>query len=599
MTQPGGGATEQADVASGQGMRRKLGPIVVGIVAVLGLVVGGGLLVDALGSDAARPARIAAPSVALGDADAVVLATTFDGDGARDQIPPDVVDSVRGVDGVAAAEGAARRFVQVYPGEGATGTASREASVRSAIALSTEGASLELQEGRLPTDAGEVAVNRVLAEKFGLTVGAHAVVRNGPLESGVVCAPVVAPSLPGQGSGSPGTLLRPPCSQAPPVVPVGLSVVGIFNAPGGDVDDVSLAALTTDALQTLTNGTGYDRIDVKAADGTDIEGLLDRIGATLPPGLMVVPGSVVGTAEQVRNELEIQRAYHWLLSTDVNKRVQSNQAPPRPENGDRWAENEWQAVNTEMRVSRVTFVDSDTAIVTYAIYYGAVRSSLAPDPFTGLVLRVDGMWKLSAEDICQLSAIQGPGCDAPADQDPANFVVPPDGWSLPSTTPEVLAAFRVLADPAATLDARVGAVQDGDVLREQVAAGLADDAPRAGGVAFNVEGARLVDADHAQILYSLVASGEPHLETPYPVVASAVRVDGVWRAARRYACGLTALAGSACRLPVALPTTTVPAAPVPSSSTSTSTSAPPTTTTTASPSPTTSTAAPVTSTTQP
>ena len=58
MTQPGGGATEQADVASGQGMRRKLGPIVVGIVAVLGLVVGGGLLVDALGSDAARPARV-------------------------------------------------------------------------------------------------------------------------------------------------------------------------------------------------------------------------------------------------------------------------------------------------------------------------------------------------------------------------------------------------------------------------------------------------------------------------------------------------------------------------------------------------------------
>ena len=385
------------------------------------------------------------------------------------------------------------------------------------------------------------------------------------------------------------------------MVPVGLDVVGIFNAPGGDVDDVSLAALTTDALQTLTNGTGYDRIDVKAADGTDIEGLLDRIGATLPPGLMVVPGSVVGTAQQVRNELEIERAYHWLLSTDVEKRVQSNQAPPRPENGDRWAENEWQAVNTEMRVSRVTFVDSDTAIVTYAIYYGAVRSSLAPDPFTGLVLRVDGMWKLSAQDICQLSAIQGPGCDAPADQDPANFVVPPDGWSLPSTTPEVLAAFRVLADPTATLDAHVGAVQDGDTLREQVAAGLADDTPRAGGVAFNVEGTRLVDADHAQILYSLVASGEPHLETPYPVVASAVRVDGVSRAARRYACGLTALAGSTCRLPVALPTTTVPAAPCTSASTSTSTSATPTSTTTTTPSasPTTSTAAPVTSTTQP
>ena len=372
----------------------------------------------------------------MGDADAVVLATTFDGDGARDQIPPDVVDSVRGVEGVAAAEGAARRFVQVYPGEGATGTASR----RSIGAFGDRA----VDRGRVASscrrvvsraDASEVAVNRVLAEKFGLTVGAHAVVRNGPLESGVVCAPFPRLRSRGKARARPAPLLRPPCSQAPPVVPVGLDVVGIFNAPGGDVDDVSLAALTTDALQTLTNGTGYDRIDVKAADGTDIEGLLDRIGATLPPGLMVVPGSVVGTAQQVRNELEIQRAYHWLLSTDVDKRVQSNQAPPRPENGDRWAENEWQAVNTEMRV-----VAGDVRRLRHR--HRHVRDLLRRRAFVartgsvhGLVLRVDGMWKLSAQDICQLSAIQGPGCDAPADQDPANFVVPPDGWSLPSTTP--------------------------------------------------------------------------------------------------------------------------------------------------------------------
>ena len=343
MTQPGGGATEHAGVASGQGMRRQLGPIVVGIVAVLGLVVGGGLLVDALGSDGARPARVAAPSVAVGDADAVVLATTFDGDGARDQIPPDVVDSVRGVDGVAAAEGAARRFVQVYPGEGATGTASREASVRSAIALSTEGASLELQEGRLPTDASEVAVNRVLADKFGLAVGAargraqraarepHGV-RGGPA---TFAARAKGRAGRAPSSGRSVRRRRRRCR-------AGLHVVGIFNAPGGDVDDVSLAALTTDALQALTNGTGYDRIDVKAADGADIEGLLDRIGATLPEGLMVVPGSVVGTAQQVRNELEIQRAYHWLLSTDVNKRVQSNAGSAaagerRPVGGERMA----------------------------------------------------------------------------------------------------------------------------------------------------------------------------------------------------------------------------------------------------------------------
>jgi hypothetical protein len=579
-------------------MRKRVGPILIGVVAVLALVVGGGLLVAAVGSDDTRPAKVAAPTVTVGDADAVVLATTFDGDGARAQIPPDVVDTVRGVEGVAAAQGAARRFVQVYPGVGATGTASNEASERSAIALSAEGASLDMQEGRLPTDAGEIAVNRVLAEKFGFAVGTQAIVHNGPADQGrMVCHAVDGGRPSGASSNqvlsSGGGSVPVQCSAEPPPPEPGLRVVGIFTAPGGDVDDVSLAALTTDALQSLSGGTGYDRIDVKAADGVDIEGLLDRISATLPEGLMVVPGSVVGTAQQLRNELEIQRTYHWLLSTDVDKRMQSNGAPPRSDNADRWAEHAGEAVNTEMRVSRVAFVDADIAIVTYAIYYGPQRSSLAPRPFTGLVTRVDGTWKLSAQDICQLSAIEGPGCASPPEQDPSNFAVAPDGWSLPSSAPDVIAAFRVLADPTASLDARVGVVQDGDALRDQVAAGLAADAPRAGGVAFNVEGARLVDATHAQILYSLVANGGPPLETPYPVIASAVRVDGVWRVARRYACGLTALAGSACTLPPVASTTTAPTAPATSTSSTTSTS---TTTTTSSPT-TTTTSAPATSTT--
>jgi len=188
------------------------------------------------------------------------------------------------------------------------------------------------------------------------------------------------------------------------------------------------------------------------------------------------------------------------------------------------------------------------------------------------------MWKLSTQDICQLSAIEGPGCDSPPEEDPSNFVVPPDGWSRLSTAPDVVAAFRVLADPGATLDARVAAVQDGESLREQIAAGLEADAPRAGAVAFNVSGVRTLDAAHAQILYSLVADGDPRLETPYPLTASAVRVDGVWRAARRYACGLQVLAGNACALPAApAPTTTSAAVPT------TSTAVPSTTTTTASP----------------
>jgi hypothetical protein len=546
MTHPTSEATPAPGHTSKQGMQRQLRPTLVGIAVVLALVVGGVVLVNAFGSDDAgnsRPTRVAAPNVVVGDADAVVLATSFDGDGARNQINPAVLDTVRAVDGVAGAQGAVRRFVQVFPTPGSNVPVSNEASERSTLAVSAEGASLDLVEGRLPENAGEVAVNTVLADRLDLTVGADAVVRTAPQTPVAICSAVRSKDAAGVPITSTACTPGPPANELP-----AQRVVGIFTPPGGDVDDVKLVALTTDMLQDMTDGTGFDRIDIKAADGVDIEAMLDRIGAALPDGLIVVPGSVVGTAEQLRAELEIQRAYHWLLSTDLEKRQASNQAPSQPDSGQRWADNEWQILNTEMRVSRVAFVDSDIAIVTYAAYYGPQRSSLAPDPFTGLVVRVDGVWKLSAQDVCQLSAIQGPGCDAPPEQDPANFVLPPDGWSSQSSASEAVAAFRVLADPSAALDARVAAVQDGDALRDQVAAGVADDASRAG-AAFNVVGARLVDADHAQILYSLVADGEPRLETPYPLVASAVRVDGVWRAARRYACGLQALAGNVCPLP--------------------------------------------------
>ena len=138
MTQPGGGATEPAADASGQGMRRQLGPIVVGIVAVLGLVVGGGLLVNGSAPTgaprrASRHRRLQWATPMRWCSRPRSMATGREPDPARRR------RFGTRVDGVAAAQGAARRFVQVYPGEGASGTASNEASVRSAIALSAEG----------------------------------------------------------------------------------------------------------------------------------------------------------------------------------------------------------------------------------------------------------------------------------------------------------------------------------------------------------------------------------------------------------------------------------------------------------------------------
>src|SRR5262249_48467512 len=103
------------------------------------------------------------------------------------------------------------------------------------------------------------------------------------------------------------------------------------------------------------------------------------------------------------------------------------------------------------------------------------------------------------------------------------------------------------------------------------------DAPYAGKVTFNVSGTRLLDATHGQLLYSVIADGDPHLETPYPLVGNAVLVDGAWRVSSRYACGLTALARLKGPAAAALPTTTLP--PTTTSSTSTSTSTTSTSTT--------------------
>ena len=170
------------------------------------------------------------------------------------------------------------------------------------------------------------------------------------------------------------------------------------------------------------------------------------------------------------------------------------------------------------------------------------------------------MWKLSAQDICQLSAIQGPGCDAPADQDPANFVVPPDGWSLPSTAPEVLAAFRVLADPdrhARRARRRGRKTATRCASRSPPASPTTRHAPAASRSTSRARVSSTPTTRRSCTRSSRVVSRASRRRTRSS--PSAVRVDGVWRAARRYACGLTALAGSVCRLPIALPTTTTPA----------------------------------------
>ena len=138
----------------------------------------------------------------------------------------------------------------------------------------------------------------------------------------------------------------------------------------------------------------------------------------------------------------------------------------------------------------------------------------------------------------------------------------------------------MLGDPASTVEQRVAAVENGDALRPVIAAGAEADARRAGHVSLQVVAARLLDPTHAQVLTSVVADGDPYLETPYPLVSTVVLVDGAWRAVSRFACGLEALATLTCPAAAAVPTTT--SAPPPSTRPATTlpatTSTPPSTT---------------------
>jgi hypothetical protein len=507
--------------------------------AVVALLLGAVLLLR-VGPDDHGGTLIAAPGVSLGQVDIVVLSTNFDSDGARAAIPASVLDTVQHVAGVAAAEGAMRRFVDVAPPSAATRL---PASQQSAVAMSWErGDPLDFAAGRAPRQPGEVAINQSLSDLYHVGVGGDLVVHNGPFESSYSCVP---------------TANGKPICQAVTVPGPAMRVVGVFALAGGDVADINLVVLGADDLGSMSSNAGYDRVDIVRDPGTSVEDLLHRVGAALPAGYMAVPPSVVGFGNQLRAELEIQRAYHWSIDPDPAKRTQAIEGTPAPDPAglETFAQHAAEIFDVEFRVSRVTFVDTATAIVTYRVYYRGAPSPIVHDVMTGLAQNTDSAWRIAKRGMCQLAHLNNIPCEAPDSPDPATLEVPVDGWSRADAVLGAASAFRVLADPTASLEARIDATDNGDALDAVIEAGLVSDALRTGGVSFVVVATRLLDASHAQVLYSLKASGEPPLETPYPLVGGAVLVNGTWRASAQYACGIAALAASPC--PAPSPTTTV------------------------------------------
>src|SRR3954449_1819682 len=181
-------------------------------------------------------------------------------DTARDTVPASVLDTVRKVPGVKAADGSVGGYAQFVDKEGKAVTTTGAPTLGfnwTDPSLSP----LKLRSGREPQRDGEVVVDAITAKDHKFAIGDRVkVLFAGPAED--------------------------------------FTVVGITGF--GDADNLAgatLAAFDRTAAQRLFKKVGrFDTVDAKAVDGVGALELRERVAAALPQGLEVV------TSQQVADE---------------------------------------------------------------------------------------------------------------------------------------------------------------------------------------------------------------------------------------------------------------------------------------------------------
>ena len=87
-------------------------------------------------------------------------------------------------------------------------------------------------------------------------------------------------------------------------------------------------------------------------------------------------------------------------------------------------------------------------------------------------------------------------------------------------------------------------VEDADVLLDSIHEGLAQhSAEDLAGYSGTVSAIRMLDADHAEVQYTLLHDGQPQFGLRTGV---AVRIDGRWMVSRATECALLSLGGITC-----------------------------------------------------
>jgi hypothetical protein len=489
-----------------------------------------GVLVVRDHNHAKNDVQLLAPNVLLGDIDAVVLSSKFDENGARQRIPASVRAELAQIPGVQEASGIVQRFVAVDEGP----EVPRPGNLPRTPILFTyhEPSEINVLEGALPTTADQIVIDRDFATRYDVGIGDD-----------------VTLSLDGTFATVNGSSPRL----------VKRSVSGIFDVPGLDTGGIPLAAIP--ATQPLEDGT-FDRIDLAVADGADLETVRAAVAQVLGDGYVTLTPTELGLADQRSAELDIQHAYWALLGTDSDERFAAREpdGTTQQQSDDAYAKYRATADQAELRIQRVNFLAPDRASLVYRIYFGGAPSPIITAPQNGEAVLVDGKWRIAASTACQLATYVGQRCASFADEP----IRPPDGWDPPDTLADAAAAFGTMADPDATVDARLAAVassadETDAEHRATVAAGVAHDRAYSGQVHFFVLGVRDHHDGHAEVLYSLATDGGGPT-SPYPLIGNSFHLDHGWVASAEYACGLTGLATQGCAPPdVTGAVTSVPA----------------------------------------
>ena len=174
-------------------------------------------------------------------------------------VPAGLVDEIRGLDGVAAAEGRVEGYALLTDSHGKPMMPSGAPAVGTNLSESTElRGETELREGRAPQGPGEVAIDATSAAKGDLSVGSDVkVLFQGPART--------------------------------------FTVVGIVGY--GEEDDLGGASTAyfeaATAQRLMGDGDTFDTVVVAAEEGTTQESLAERVGTVVPDGYEAVTGEAV------------------------------------------------------------------------------------------------------------------------------------------------------------------------------------------------------------------------------------------------------------------------------------------------------------------